>query len=101
MTHEDQRRTLTSIPYGEGELKIIVAKNDCELGNHYHKRKTEIFQLVAGIAICTIEGEDYDMIIGDNYFVDIENKHSFNLMKGSILFCICSLPYDKTDDYEY
>ena len=41
MTHEDSRRILTSMPYKDGEIKIIVAKDRCELGNHYHKIKTE------------------------------------------------------------
>ena len=48
MIHEDGRRTLTSIPYLDGEIKIIVAKKDCELGNHYHKIKTEVFTLING-----------------------------------------------------
>jgi hypothetical protein len=50
ITHEDDRRILTSIPYKEGEIKIIVAKKDCVLGNHYHKIKTEEFRLVDGVA---------------------------------------------------
>ena len=32
MIHEDNRRVLTSIPYKYGELKIIITKEDCELG---------------------------------------------------------------------
>jgi mannose-6-phosphate isomerase-like protein (cupin superfamily) len=101
MTHEDDRRLLTSIPYKKGELKIIVAKKDCTLGNHYHKIKEEDFTLLEGNAICTIEDQQFDMSIDPKrVFVGQNKKHSFDIKKDSILFCVCSHPYDKNDDYE-
>ena len=101
MTHEDERRTLTSIPYLDGEIKIIVAKKDCELGNHYHKIKTEEFQLIKGKCGAVIGAHGYGMILGDKYVVNINEKHSFNLKKDSILLCICSHSYDSSDDYTH
>ena len=100
MTHEDDRRTLTSIPYKDGEIKVIITKEDCELGNHYHKVKRENFTLMRGSACITIDGMESKMLVGLVYLVDINEKHSFEIEKNSILYCICSHPYDKEDDYE-
>ena len=99
MIHEDERRTLTSIPYKTGEIKIIVAKQDCELGNHFHKVKTERFILLQGEGLGNINGNKFSLDC--EYMVKQLEKHSFFLKKDSILFCICSHPYDKNDDYEY
>lgn len=99
--HEDGRRTLTSIPYKDGEVKIIIAKQDCELGNHYHKIKTEEFRLLAGSGVGIINGTKYLLFPDRSYTVAPNVKHSFFLEEGSMLFCICSHTYDKDDDYEY
>ena len=101
MTHEDERRTLTSIPYKEGEIKIIVAKQDCELGNHYHKIKTEHFKLLMGGGIAIINDKRVLMNRSEFLHIEPEMRHSFALKKDSILYCTCSHPYDKNDDYEY
>ena len=98
--HEDERRTLTSIPYKNGEIKIIVTKKDCTLGNHYHKIKEEDFTLIEGDAICTIEDHRFDMTIAPKrVFVGQNKMHSFEIKKDSILFCVCSHPYNEQDDY--
>ena len=99
MTHEDDRRILTSIPYKDGEIKIIVAKEDCRLGDHYHKIKTETFRLLEGEADLFIDELEWIMHIGESYLVQPNDKHSFNIKKDSILFCICSHPYSEKDDY--
>ena len=99
MTHEDKRRRLTSIPYKDGEIKIIVAKQDCDLGNHYHKVKTEDFTLIEGEAHMTVDNHDMVMYPNKKFTVYPHEKHSIRLKKDSILFCICSHPYDKNDDY--
>lgn len=99
MTHEDERRTLTSIPYKKGEIKIIVAKQDCELGHHFHKIKTEEFRLIKGPGIITRDHFDDKMLLYTDYIIEPNIHHSFFLKKDSILFCICSHPYNQKDDY--
>ena len=101
MTHEDERRKLISSPYRGGEIKTIQAKKDCVLGNHYHKIKTEDFRLIHGVGTITIEDITHPLIVGLHYIVDINQRHSFSLKKDAVLNCICSHPYDKTDDYGY
>lgn len=100
MTHEDERRTLTSVTYKDGEIKIIIAKKHCELGNHYHKVKTERFTLISGFSSMVLNDVVHILEIGKEVVVSPSEKHSFELEEGSILFCICSHPYDKNDDYE-
>jgi quercetin dioxygenase-like cupin family protein len=104
MTHEDDRRSLTSIPYKDGELKIIITKQDCELGNHYHKVKTETFQLMQGKGRVTIKKKthtaNHELRTECRYIVDPGDVHKFQLSKDTILMCISSHPYDKNDDYE-
>ena len=101
MTHEDERRTLTSIPYKTGEIKIIVAKEDCELGNHYHKIKTEIFILLEGDGLGMVNGHKFILSPNTEFKVNTLERHTFFLKKDSILFCVCSEPYNKNDDYEH
>lgn len=99
MIHEDERRTLEDWP----EAKTITAKQDCILGGHYHKIKTEKFILISGKAtliINTIVGDvSKKMKKSEVYTIDPNVKHSFMLTKGSVLIGLCSHPYDPTDDY--
>ena len=99
MTHEDERRSLTSIPYKTGEIKIIVAKQDCELGNHFHKVKTEIFILIEGDGLVMIDGHKSILSVRDEYIVRPLEIHTFFLKEGSVLICFCSEPYNQKDDY--
>lgn len=95
MIHEDERRILEDWP----EAKIITAKQDCVLGNHYHKVKTERFILVEGSAVLTIGGVQFDMVKGVMWTVLPDYMHSFKLTAGSVLIGLCSHPYDPSDDY--
>lgn len=99
MIHEDERRTLEDWP----EAKVITAKQDCILGGHYHKIKTEKFILLSGKAtliINTIVGDvSKKMKKSEVYTIDPNVKHSFKLEKGSVLLGLCSHPYDPSDDY--
>lgn len=96
MIHEDERRTLEDWP----EAKIITAKQDCVLGNHYHKIKTEKFILVKGSGRIRIHAHSEEMKIGKLYTIAPTKIHSFKLKAGSTLIGLCSHPYDKTDDYK-
>lgn len=96
MIHEDNRRRLEDWP----EAKIITAKEDCVLGNHYHKIKTEIFILSVGQAWINVDGKRYQMIKGNMYTVYPNQMHSFDIKKDSVLIGLCSHVYDASDDYK-
>ncbi len=100
-THEDERRLLVSIPSSGGEIKMIFPKKDCTLGNHYHKEKTETFNLLLGKASVKIDdGEFFDLKSNHPLNVIPGMRHEFKLKEGAILSCFCSHPYNPNDDYE-
>lgn len=90
--HEDDRRTLESFP----EAKIIRAKKDTKIGEHYHKLKTEYFVLVEGK--CSLNGSE--MRIGEIVKIAPGIFHVFDINKNSVLIGICDKTYDSTDDYK-
>jgi GDPmannose 4,6-dehydratase len=94
--HEDSRRKLTSFP----EAKMLEVKEDCILGKHYHKIKTEHFLLSHGKAILTIQDkEPVSMEIGKIYTVNPGELHTFDIKKGSILIGLNSKKFDPLDDW--
>lgn len=80
--------------------KIVKAKTNCELGNHYHKQKTERFMLLHGSAKFKLnESEWVQMIPFKPLTVKPNVMHSFNLTEGSILACLVDKEYNSKDDY--
>ena len=96
-THEDNRRILEAYPEG----KLIIAKTDCTVGQHYHNVKTEKFVALEGdIWIHRTGYATSLMLIGNIYEVLPNVKHSFNMKEGSVMIGLCSHPYDHNDDYK-
>ena|ERR1043165_1572480 len=100
MIHEDDRRILEDWP----EAKTITAKEDCVLGNHYHKIKTEKFILVEGegeLELTTSIGSmKRKLKLGSLYVVMPYQQHTFHLKKGAVLIGLCSEKFDPSDDYK-
>ena len=94
MIHEDNRRILEDWP----EAKFITAKQDCILGDHYHKVKTEKFILVKGECTAAIGSDFIIMKIGQLYTIEPNTRHTFELTAGSVLIGLCSRAYDPQDD---
>ena len=95
--HEDHRRRLHSFP----EAKLLEIKEDCTIGEHYHKVKTEKFILCEGKAQLIIKGMDAQpMEIGKIYTVLPKQHHTFDVKAGSVLVGLNSMPYDPKDDYK-
>jgi len=94
--HEDHRRRLHSFP----EAKLLEIKEDCVIGDHHHKIKTEKFILCEGEAELIIrDGQTSDMKIGKIYTVLPNQHHTFKVKAGSVLVGLNSMPYDPKDDY--
>lgn len=92
--HEDSRRRL--IDFGSwAETKVLTCKEDCIIGNHYHKLKTEMFYILDGLVI--YDGVDY--IPGMVINVPAFKYHSFNCKAGTRILGFASKPYDKTDEH--
>lgn len=96
MIHQDERRKLESFP----EAKLITSlKDECILGNHYHKIKTEYFLLVSGEIVMIKDGQEHKMESGKLETVLPNERHSFRMSKDAVMIGLCTHPYDPTDDY--
>lgn len=101
--HKNNIRTLTEL--GEGKIwavgKVIKMHKDGILGNHYHKLKDECFMLVFGSGNISIRGKKQKMIMFNEYFVNKNDEHSFELKKGTVLVGLCSEVFNHEDDYNF
>lgn len=100
--HEDDRRILVEWlkDFPVKSCKVLVAKDDCEVGNHHHKIKDEIFYLLKGKGTVTLNGESETIKEGDVIYVPKDTIHSFVLEKDSILLGAGTKPYDPDDEYK-
>jgi len=103
MKHEDNRRTL--VEFGNNGVwklcKVLMIKQDCVLGKHYHKEKVESFLLVKGEGKIKLGGDLMkDMEVLTEYFVPKNISHEFLLRKDSILIGLCSKEFNIQDDYK-
>lgn len=97
--NEDDRRKLTSFPEG----KLLEIKEDCIVGGHYHKIKTEYFVLISGSARLIVNKDKQgilDLAVGELVLIPPLTYHEFHIKKGSVLIGLCSHPFDHEDDYK-
>jgi mannose-6-phosphate isomerase-like protein (cupin superfamily) len=94
----DPRRDLYEF-CGYSVCKLIVAKDNCLLGRHYHKKKKEIFVLLSGQCVATFDGESFLMAPLSQYVVPEGMPHTFCLSAGAMMLGFASAQYDPTDDY--
>ena len=97
--HEDARRTL--IEWSGGKVsKALIVKEECAVGDHYHKNKEERFLLLVGVALRVIIGSVTErMIFAPHEFTVPPNTyHMFHLAEGSILLGVCSEEFDPKDE---
>lgn len=95
--NKDNRRSLYEYEYPV--TKILVAHKDCEVGNHYHKRKEELFILVSGLGYASIGNKGGQMRLLKEYKIEKNVFHTFYLKKGAVLIGFCTRKYDPKDDY--
>lgn len=103
--HVDERRALYELGLG-GDwkvLKYLDIKEDCSIGNHYHKYKDELFLLVKGEGVFHYREDEFliSASIQTPFSTTVSRGtwHRFDLKKGSILLCLASAPHDPNDDH--
>jgi mannose-6-phosphate isomerase-like protein (cupin superfamily) len=99
--HEDDRRLLVEMQAGEFKAcKVVVAKRDCVLGNHYHAHKDERFLLVKGGATRVVIGDNQWLCIEAPYEWDVPRgvPHSFELIAGSVMVGTATKEYEAGDE---
>ncbi len=95
--HEDDRRKL--IEWSGGKVsKALIAKEDCTVGDHYHRNKEEKFLLLSGYGNFIIGDRSIQPQAPFEFVVPANTYHSFWLVKGSILLGVCSEEFDPADE---
>src|SRR3990167_2349136 len=101
-THEDERRTLIEWIKDEPfrSAKVVIAKKEAELGNHYHRNKDETFLLLKGVAKRVKIGDVEELNVeGPKKWIVLRNSpHTFVLERGAILLGVGSKPFDPKDE---
>lgn len=100
--HEDDRRILIEWIADEEfrSAKVVIAKSDQAVGDHYHQQKDEAFLLLTGKAKRVIIGseEETDVSPFRKWVVPKGVYHLFELEKGSILLGVASKKFDPNDE---
>ena len=100
--NEDERRILyewiQDTPFRTS--KVVIAKSKQAVGNHYHKKKDEIFFLVQGKANRVMIGntEEFDITAPKIFECPRGTYHMFELEEGSILLGVATKKFDKDDE---
>lgn len=98
---EDRRRRLSE--FGEGKTwriaKCLEIKENCIIGNHYHKLKDELFLVISGEVTYTLNGEEGSAGPGDLIDVPAGVHHAFICPPGAVLVCLATQLHDPKDDH--
>ena len=57
------------------KVKQIVIKPGESPSYQYHYKRSEIWVIVQGTGVCKLDGEEYEVTVGDVIAIDEEQKH--------------------------
>ncbi len=101
LIHEDSRRKLIEWAQGDFKVsKVVIAKDDCVVGDHYHRNKDERFLLLSGKARRIVLNEQEWLQVEAPYEVEVPrgNYHLFDLEPGSVLLGVTTAVFDPDDE---
>jgi len=98
--HEDNRRKLIEwiSDFPIRCCKILIMKENGEVGGHYHNKKIDTFYLLKGGGTFEIGDTAGTLIEGGCYRATMGELHTFKLKAGSILLEASTTPFDKNDE---
>lgn len=99
--HEDNRRKLIDWAAGTFKAcKVLVAKENCVVGEHYHRNKDERFLLLSGRAPYVIIGDQTWGNIEAPFVWDVPRGtyHRFEFTPGSVLVGVGTEEFDPEDE---
>lgn len=100
--HEDERRVLIEWIRNSNFVssKIVIAKSEIPIGDHYHSKKDEVFLLISGKAKRVVMDNHTQTNIEAPYKWNVPRNtyHLFELEKGSILIGVADQPFDPEDE---
>lgn len=101
--HEDSRRVLYDWAQGNFKsAKAVIAKQAVPVGDHYHDKKDEVFFLLTGSFLELTIGSKETFNVPSPHLVNVPRGvyHKFILEPGSILLCVATELFDKTDEIQ-
>jgi len=109
IVHDDNRRTICEFNSNDFSVQSFRVKEKIPLGNHFHKRKSEIFIITKGGGTFAFSPVDeygqlpdkmkiVNVEPGAVIFVPVLVAHAFLLHSGSEMVCFSSARYDKNDE---
>jgi mannose-6-phosphate isomerase-like protein (cupin superfamily) len=104
LVSEDERRKLYEARKDWKVIKVIEVKENCEIGNHFHRNKDELFIIVKGVVsvVCKkvlneIKVEEIEL--SDNmYYVPRNTFHTFYCEAGTLIIGLATELHDDKDD---
>ena len=99
--HEDSRRKLIEWANGSFKVcKVLVAKEGCVVGDHYHRNKDESFLLLSGKALSVTIGAAIWGNIEPPYVWEVPRGtyHRFEFTPGSVLLGVGTEEFDPEDE---
>lgn len=102
LVSDDERRALYELGSGGNwkVMKYLVAKHDCNVGDHFHLKKDELFLLLSGLASVVLDDTVITLKSGQSLMVQRGQYHVFHLKSGSELICLASKVHDPSDDHK-
>lgn len=102
LVSEDERRKLSE--FGNGGnwkvCKVLEMKELSWIGNHYHKKKDEMFFLTKGSGTFVVGDHTSIQFAPYSVLVSRGTYHAFKLSKDAVLLCLASELHDPSDDYK-
>ncbi len=100
LKHEDNRRTLIEWITDKAfrSAKVVIAKENCIVGDHHHKKKDETFFLLQGSGVFRVAGEIQRYEAPQVIHVPRGTYHRFNLAEGTILLGVATAPFSDADE---
>lgn len=80
--------------------KLIIVLPRQKHPYHYHKKKEETFQLLAGDLEVVLDGEKFSLHPGDIFLVKTNSWHKFHTLDGAIFEEVSSTHYNDDSYYE-
>ena len=111
-SRKDLRGTLTQVNnrFPTKQVNILEIERGSIFGNHYHKKKKELFYVISGVlvlTICSMKGDQgcresisYTVFPGEAFIVEAFDSHSLFAPEGKVVVAeLLSKPFDENDTF--
>ncbi len=110
LAHTDDRRSIFEANNlnGYSYQKFVIHSSQRPIGQHYHKKKSELFHFSKGFGVVSVALVDdegkiigeikyYEVFPGSVIFIPAMHTHRFDMEVGSEFDCFSSVSFDPSD----